>query len=67
MEFSTVLIGQLKELKTSNELRNIINKYIEQTKNETGLTMVLIRSNYHYIIDNINKSTLINELTKLIN
>ncbi len=66
MEFSSVLIDKLHKLDVDDDLKNLINEYIEKTKNEKGLSMVLIRGNYHYILDNIKKDELKDELRKLL-
>ena len=64
LESSWVLIPKLKTLQCSNELKNAILTYIELNPIKKGLPIsgCITRGNFHYIIDNINTPTLLNEL-----
>ena len=59
---------ELNNLDMSEELRNQVNETInryESRKLGTGSFLgIYQRGNLHYIIDNINKSTLLAELTE---
>lgn len=69
---SWVLKEELKNMVIEENLRNEINTYINiNDKKCTGkpgmFSNLFYRSNLHYIIDNINKDGLIDELKKVNN
>ena len=72
LEASWTLEERLKDIECSDELKSLINEYIETehsrcTGKRMSISNLMYRSNLHYIEDNINKPTLIDELKKLLN
>ena len=70
LKSSWVLKEELAQLEMSDELRQEVNKFIEKyDKQSTGKPMcvgnISYRSNLHYIIDNIEKPSLLNELKEV--
>ena len=54
----------IDSLNINCKLREKINNYILLEKNNIGISNLMFRGNLHYIIDNIDKVSLINELDK---
>lgn len=72
LKSSWELKDEISNLEMSDELRNEINKFIEMNDSKnTGKSQsygnLYYRSNLHYIIDNINNPSLLNQLKKLNN
>jgi hypothetical protein len=67
LNYSWNLIEKIKEMNPGGELGRQIFIYIEQNKGSKGISNIFFRSNLHYIIDNIDRNTLLSELTKVNN
>lgn len=67
LDYSWNLIEKIKEMNPGGELGKQIFIYIEQNKGGKGISNIFFRSNLHYIIDNIDRKTLLPELTKVNN
>lgn len=62
---SHTYIDQIKQLSTSNELKVEINRFIDNAPNfdfDRRFSELLFRCNLSYIIENINKNSLLEEL-----
>lgn len=67
LDYSWNLIEKIKEINPGGELGRQIFIYIEQNRGGNGICNIFFRSNLHYIIDNIDRNTLLSELTKVNN
>lgn len=67
LDYSWNLLEKIKKINPGGELGRQIYLYIEQNKGDKGISNIFFRNNLHYIIDNIEKNTLLSELTNLNN
>lgn len=72
LKSSWELKDEISNLEMSDELRSEIDKFIElndskNTGKSQSYSNLYYRSNLHYIIDNINNPSLLNQLKKINN
>jgi hypothetical protein len=70
LDYTWNLESKLKEVQVNTELKTLILAYMEKfhVKNTyRSFSGIVYRGNLHYIIDNINKPELVNELKQVIN
>ena len=65
LKYSKDLVVELKNIKCSPELRKEINIYIFKQKENKGFSNLIFRGNLHYILDNIKKETILDEIRSL--
>lgn len=70
LDYTWNLESKLKEVQCSNELKTLILAYMEKfhvKDTYRSFSGIIYRWNLHYILDNLNKPELINELNGALN